>query len=117
MFVLLAPCPNTHQPCQATIKNLQRPSNRNRIRTRISNLHEVVPRHIPPCIHFPPNVNVQALSLVVLLAVEDPQDRQEEVENIEIETDSSRNFLLNRVLSKHHLDINKNVPTENDSTG
>jgi len=54
--------------------------------------------------------------LVVLLAVEDAQDGEEEVDDVEVKADGSRNLLLDLVVSHDHLGVDQNVSTEDEST-
>jgi hypothetical protein len=51
--------------------------------------------------------------LVIALAVQDPQNGQEEVNNIKIETDSRSNLLLHMIMSHNKLRVHKNIPAKN----
>lgn len=55
-----------------------------------------------------------ARSLVILLAVQDPQDRKEQVDNIEVQTDCRSNFLLHMVVPDDQLGVDKNVAAEDE---
>ena len=55
-------------------------------------------------------------SLIILLAVEDPQNSQEEVDDIEIQADRSRDLLLNVIVAHDHLSVHENV-TGKDQRG
>ena len=48
-------------------------------------------------------------SLIILLAVEDPQNSQEEVDDIEIQADRRRDLLLNVIVAHDHLSVHENV--------
>jgi len=50
--------------------------------------------------------------LVVVLAVEDPQNGQKEVEDIQIETDGRSNLFFHVVMAKDKLRIDQYVSTE-----
>lgn len=54
---------------------------------------------------------LQAL-LIIVLAIQDPQNRQEQVQNVQIQTDRSSNLLLNLVMSDDQLGVHQNVPAE-----
>lgn len=49
------------------------------------------------------------------MAVEDPQDSEEQVDDVEVQADSSGNLLLNMVVTHDHLGINQDIRTEQQS--
>ena len=51
---------------------------------------------------------------VALLAVQDPQDRKEEVDNIQIQRDGRRDLLLHVIVPHDKLRIHKNVAAEDE---
>lgn len=53
------------------------------------------------------------LTLVVGLRVENAKNGQEQVDNIEIQADGSRNLFFNVVLAHNHLRIDENIGAEN----
>ena len=55
-------------------------------------------------------------SLVVRLAVENTQNSKEEVDDVEVKADSSRNLLLDVMLAQDHLGVDENIATEEKST-
>lgn len=50
---------------------------------------------------------------VVVLVIQDPQNSQEQVEDIQIERDGSRNLFLNMIVPHNQLRINENIAREN----
>ena len=54
--------------------------------------------------------------LVVVLAVEDAQNRQEQIQDIQIQRNSSRNLLLNVVVTHNQLSIHQDVTREDQGT-
>ena len=50
--------------------------------------------------------------LVVLLAVQDPQDRQEKVDNIQIKADGSSNLFLDMIMPHNKLCVHQDVSRE-----
>jgi hypothetical protein len=70
------------------------------------------PSSAPPLPPFhPPKSNQH---LVVRLAVEDAQNGEEEVENVEVQADGSRDLLLDVVLAQHELRVNQDVAAEDE---
>lgn len=55
-------------------------------------------------------------TLVVLLAVQDSENGQEQVDDIQVERDGSCNLLLNMVVSHDELCVDQNVTTEDECT-
>lgn len=55
-------------------------------------------------------------TLVVLLAVQDSENGQEQVDDIEVERDGCCNLLLDMVVSHDELCIDQDVTTENECT-
>lgn len=55
-------------------------------------------------------------ALVVLLAVQDPEDGQEQVDDIEIQADGGRDFLLHMVVSHDQLGVHQDIPAEDQRT-
>ena len=53
--------------------------------------------------------------VVVALAVEDTQDRQEQVQDIQVQTDGCRNFLLHMVMAHDQLGVDEDVAAEDES--
>lgn len=53
---------------------------------------------------------------VVLLAVEYPQDSQEQIDDIQVERDSGGNLLFNVVVSHHELCIDQYIATEDQGS-
>lgn len=53
--------------------------------------------------------------LVVRLAVEDAQNGKEEVNDVEVQADSSGDLFFDVVMAKDKLGVDQNVPTENES--
>lgn len=52
--------------------------------------------------------------LVVLLAVQDAKDSQEQVENVQVEADGRSNFLLDVVVANNQLCVDENVAREDE---
>jgi hypothetical protein len=52
--------------------------------------------------------------LVILLAVEDAQDGQEQVDNVQVQADGGGNLLLDVVLAQDHLGINQDVAAKDE---
>jgi len=50
--------------------------------------------------------------LIIALAVEDPQDREEQIDDVQIETDGSGNLLFDMVLAKDQLGVHENIARE-----
>lgn len=55
-------------------------------------------------------------TLVVLLAIENPQDSEEEVDDVEVKRDRCCNLLLNMVVAHHKLRIDQDVSAENQGS-
>lgn len=55
-------------------------------------------------------------SLVVVLAVQDAQNRHEQVQDIQVQRDSSCNLLLNMVVAHNQLRINEDIRREHQRT-
>lgn len=53
--------------------------------------------------------------LVVLLAVQDPQNSEKQVDDIEIKRDRRRNLLLHMIMTHHQLRVNQNIATKDQS--
>ena len=53
--------------------------------------------------------------LIVLLTVEDPQDCEEQVDDVQVQADGSRNLLLNVIVSQNQLRVDQNVAAEDES--
>lgn len=73
----------------------------------------------PSCSSFPPQLILPCYGLVIVLAVENPKNSQEQVDDVEIERDSSSNLLFHVIMSHDQLRIHKDVAAENqgrDST-
>lgn len=51
---------------------------------------------------------------VVLLAVEDSQNSQEQVDDVQIQRDRSSNLLLNMIMSHDQLCVHQDVPGEDE---
>lgn len=51
-------------------------------------------------------------TLVVLLAVEDSKNGEEQVDDVQVQADSSGNLLLNMVVSHDELGVDQNVSRE-----
>lgn len=51
---------------------------------------------------------------VVGLAVEDPQNSEEEVDDVQIQRDGGSNFLLHVIMSHDQLRVHENVPAEDE---
>lgn len=47
-----------------------------------------------------------------MLAIEYPEDSQEEVDNVEVQRDRGGNLLLDVIMAHNELCINQDVPTE-----
>lgn len=54
-------------------------------------------------------------SLVVLLAVENSENGEEQVDDIEVKADGSCDLLLDVVMSHDKLSVHKNIPREDQS--
>jgi hypothetical protein len=54
--------------------------------------------------------------LVVVLAVEDPQDSQEQVQDVQVEADRSGDLFLDVVVANHKLSVDENVSREYQSS-
>lgn len=52
--------------------------------------------------------------LVVLLAVQDPQDRKEQVDDIKVQADCRSNLLLHMMVPDDQLGVDENVATEDE---
>lgn len=61
--------------------------------------------------HPPPNPNPGS-RLVILLAVENPKNSQEQVDNIQVQRNRRSNLLLNMVMPHDQLSINQNITRE-----
>lgn len=59
-------------------------------------------------LHGPPRFR----TLVVLLAVQNAQDREEQVDNVQVQADRGGNLLLNVVLPHDQLGIHEDIPAE-----
>ena len=74
-------------------------------------LHILVPPpNLASTINYP--YNLPWVALVVVLAVEDSQNRQEQVQNVQVETDGCRNLLLNVVVADNELGVHQDVSRE-----
>ena len=54
------------------------------------------------------------LTLVVLLAVEYPEDGKEQVDNVQVKRDSRSNLLLNMVVAHDKLSVHQNISAEDE---
>jgi hypothetical protein len=54
--------------------------------------------------------------LVVVLAVEDPQDSQEQVQDVQVERNRSSDLFLDVVVTDHKLCVDENVSREDQSS-
>jgi hypothetical protein len=54
--------------------------------------------------------------LVVVLAIEDPQNSQEQVQDVQVEANRSGDLFLDVVVTDHELCVNKNVSREDQSS-
>ena len=52
--------------------------------------------------------------LVVLLAVEYPEDGKEQVDDVQVKRDSRSNLLLNMIVAHNELGVHQNISTENE---
>ena len=52
--------------------------------------------------------------LVVLLAVEDPEDGEEQVDDVQVKRDSRSNFLFNVIMAHNELGIHQDISTEDE---
>ena len=52
--------------------------------------------------------------LVVLLAIQYPQNRQEEVDHVQVQADRRRDLLLNMIVSHDKLRVNQDVAAEDE---
>ena len=52
--------------------------------------------------------------LIVLLAVQDPQDRQEEVDDIQVKRDGGSDLLLNVIMTHHKLSVDEYIAAEDE---
>lgn len=52
--------------------------------------------------------------LIVLLAVEDPKDGKEQVDDVQVERDSCSNLLLNMIVAHNKLGVHQDIPTEDE---
>ena len=52
--------------------------------------------------------------LIVLLAVEDPKDGKEQVDNVKVKRDSCSNLLLNMIVAHNKLSVHQDIPTEDE---
>ena len=57
------------------------------------------------------------LSSVVALAVQDPQDREEEIEDVEVQANAGGDLFFNVIMSHDQLRVHKNICGEDKSTG
>lgn len=62
------------------------------------------------------SIGVASNDSVVLLAVQDPQNGQEQVQNVQIERNRRRDLLLNVVMPDDQLGIHQDIPTEDQSS-
>jgi hypothetical protein len=53
---------------------------------------------------------------VVLLAVQDPENSQEQVDDIQVKADRSSNLLLHMVMTHHQLRIHKDISAKDEGT-
>jgi hypothetical protein len=53
--------------------------------------------------------------LVVLLAVEDPEDSEEQVDDVQVQADRSRDLFFNMIMSHNQLRINQDIAAEDQS--
>lgn len=60
-------------------------------------------------------ISSSSCPLVVLLAVQDAQDRKKQVDDVQIQADGGGNLLFNVVVAHDQLGINENIPTEDQS--
>ncbi len=70
-----------------------------------------------PILHAAPTHSIlHPLSvLVVLLAIKDPKNSQEEIDNIQVERDRRSNLLFDMVMPHDELRVHQNVPAEEES--
>lgn len=57
---------------------------------------------------------VDTRPLVILLAVQDPQNRKEQVDDIEVQADCRSNLLLHMMVPDDHLGVDENVAAEDE---
>ena len=55
-------------------------------------------------------------ALIIVLAVQNPQNSQEQVDDIEIQADGGRNLLLHMVVSHDQLGVHQNISAEDQRT-
>ena len=65
-------------------------------------------------ISFPSEPWLLGQGLVIVLAVQDPQDGKEQVDNVEVQADAGGNLFLHMVMSHDQLCVHKNVAGEDE---
>lgn len=64
-------------------------------------------------LEFKHHLPVTTLSLVVLLAIQDPQNREEQIQNVEVQRDSGGDLFFDGVVAHDQLCVDENVAAEN----
>lgn len=64
---------------------------------------------------YVPHSNTNSALLVVVLAVEDAKDGEEEVDDVEIQADGGSNLLLDMVVAHDELRVDEDVGAEDES--
>lgn len=75
-----------------------------------------MPADPPPTYHRPHSVIwlVPTACLVVLLAVEYPENGKEQVDNVQVKRDSRSNLLLNMIMTHNKLSVHQDISTEDE---
>lgn len=55
------------------------------------------------------------LSLIILLAVENPQNCQEKIDNVQVERNCRRNLLFHMIVAHDELGVDQDVAAEDES--
>ena len=72
-----------------------------------------------PIVHFLNLLSfllVQLHLVIVVLAVQNPQNRQEQVDNVQVQADCGGNLLLDMIMSHNQLRVHQNISAEDQAS-